>query len=44
MAAGKMALADYRVKQENIAAISAALSVQQPQAAQKSADPGRWRD
>lgn len=34
MAAGKMALADYQVKQENIAAISAALSVQQPQAAQ----------
>ena len=30
MAAGKMALADYQVKQENIAAISAALSVQQP--------------
>lgn len=34
MAAGKMALRDYQVKQENIAAISAALSVQQPQAAQ----------
>ena len=34
MAAGKLALRDYQVKQENIAAISAALSVQQPQAAQ----------
>lgn len=33
MAAGKLALRDYQVKQENIAAISAALSVQQPQAA-----------
>lgn len=34
MAAGKLALRDYQVKQDNIAAISAALSVQQPQAAQ----------
>lgn len=34
MAAGKLALRDYQVKQENISAISAALSVQQPQAAQ----------
>lgn len=34
MVAGRAALEDYRVKQENIAAISAALSVQQPQAAQ----------
>ena len=34
MVAGRLALGDYRTKQENIAAISAALSVQQPQAAQ----------
>lgn len=34
MAAGRLALEDYRVKQENVAAISAALSVKQPQAAQ----------
>lgn len=34
MVAGQLALEDYRVKQENIAAISAALSVKQPQAAQ----------
>ena len=34
MVAGRLALEDYRTKQENIAAISAALSVQQPQAAQ----------
>ena len=34
MVAGQLALEDYRTKQENIAAISAALSVQQPQAAQ----------
>ena len=34
MAAGSMALEDYRVKQKNIAAISAALSVKQPEAAQ----------
>ena len=34
MTAGRLALADYRTKQENIAAISAALSVKQPQAAQ----------
>lgn len=34
MVAGRLALEDYRVKQENVAAISAALSVKQPQAAQ----------
>lgn len=34
MVAGRLALEDYRTKQENIAAISAALSVKQPQAAQ----------
>ena len=34
MVAGRLALADYQRKQTNIAAISAALSVQQPQAAQ----------
>lgn len=34
MAAGSMALEDYRVKQKNVAAISAALSVKQPEAAQ----------
>ncbi len=34
MVAGQLALEDYRVKQENIAAISAALSVKQPHAAQ----------
>lgn len=33
MVAGRLALADYQRKQTNIAAISAALSVQQPQAA-----------
>ena len=33
MAAGQLALADYRIKQDNIAAISAALSVKQPEAA-----------
>lgn len=34
MAAGALALRDYRVKQENVAAISAALSVKQADAAQ----------
>lgn len=34
MAAGRLALEDYQVKQTNVAAISAALSVKQPQAAQ----------
>lgn len=34
MVAGQLALADYRQKQENIAAISAALSVKQAEAAQ----------
>ena len=34
MVAGRLALADYQRKQTNIAAISAALTVQQPQAAQ----------
>ena len=34
MVAGRLALEDYRTKQENVAAISAALSVKQPQAAQ----------
>lgn len=34
MAAGSLALADYRRKQENVAAISAALSVKQGEAAQ----------